>query len=211
MVVVGEFLQIVFNNHSLPKHRVESFTMSLSISGLPLSPKPTQLLHYCPGYSQAQLICLIISIFDGVPEAFEVYRCHPMSTEEELSLFVKRVTKHQLQYLILEVNRLPFKLQEVCMYHAMYSDIMEHFSFVVSPLHFMVVVTSSFSSYIPPFLHLFPVSPFLLSSIPLPIPRSLISYSFPPFLSPSVSDAAVPDDPEKGNGDLLQIHLPSPD
>ena len=120
MVIVGEFLGMVFKNHSLPKHRGEIFTRSHSISRLPLSPKPTQLLHYCPGYSQAQLICLIISIYGGVPEPFEVFRCHPMSTEEELSLFLKRVTKHQLQYLILEVNRLPFKLQEVCMYHAMY-------------------------------------------------------------------------------------------
>ena len=113
MHVVGEFLGMIFNNHSLPKRCSEILSWPLSISRHSSS-EPTQLLHYCPGYSQAQLIRLIISIYDGVPEAFEVFRCRPSSTEEELGLFLKLVTKHPLQYLILEVNQLPFKLQEVC-------------------------------------------------------------------------------------------------
>ena len=103
MHVVGTFLGMVFNNHSLPKRCGES-----------VSSDPPQLLHYCPKYSQLQLICLIVSIYNGVPEAFEVFHCHPSSTEEEIRLFLKRVAKHPLQYLILEVNLLPFRLQEVC-------------------------------------------------------------------------------------------------
>lgn len=71
------------------------------------------MLHYCPSYSQAELIQIIVSIYDGVPESFEVFRCRPSSTEEELSLFLKRVAKHPLQFLLLNVNHLPFKLQEV--------------------------------------------------------------------------------------------------
>ena len=107
MHVVGMFLDTVFNNHSLPKRCGENvFRHSSSES--------TQLLHYCPRYSQFQLIRLIVSIYNGVPEAFEVFHCHPSSTEEEIHLFLKRVAKHPLQYLILEVNRLPFRLQEVC-------------------------------------------------------------------------------------------------
>ena len=107
MHVVGEFLEVVFNNHFLPKRCGEAVSQRTS-------PDLTLLLHYCPGYSQAQLICLIVSIYDGVPEPFEVFHCQPSSTEEELSLFLKRVAKHPRQYLILEVNRLPFRLQEVC-------------------------------------------------------------------------------------------------
>ena len=107
MRVVGTFLGMVFNNHSLPKRCGENVSRHSSSD-------PTQLLHYCPRYSQLQLICLIISIYDGVPEAFEVFHCHPSSTEEEIRLFLKRVAKHPLQYLILEVNLLPFRLQEVC-------------------------------------------------------------------------------------------------
>ena len=114
MQVVGEFLCMVFSNHSLPNHCGEVLSQPRSISQLSL-PEPTQL-HYCPGYTQAQLICLIVSIYNGVPKSFEVFRCQPSSTKEELSLFLKRVAKHPLQYLVLEVNRLTFELQEVCVY-----------------------------------------------------------------------------------------------
>lgn len=109
---MGTFLGIVFNNHSLPKRRGETVSQYY--------PPDLTLLHYCPGYSQAQLICRIVSIYGGVPEAFEVFHCHLSSTEEELSLFLKRISKHPLNYLILEVNRLPFRLQEVCGYHTVW-------------------------------------------------------------------------------------------
>ena len=58
---------------------------------------------------------LIISIYGGVPEAFEVFHCRPTTTEEELRLFLnpRRATKKPFQYMILEVNRLPYPLQEV--------------------------------------------------------------------------------------------------
>ena len=109
---------MVVNNRSLPKRCGEGLFQSYSFSQH--FSEPLQLLHYCPRYSQAQLIRLIVSIYNGVPEAFEVFHCHPSSTEEELSLFLKRVAKHPLQYLILKVNRLPFKMQEVCVYCAVY-------------------------------------------------------------------------------------------
>ena len=110
---MGEFLEVVFNNHTLPKRCGKGLSKPHSVSQYSFS-EPAQLLHCFPGYSQAQLIRLIVSIYDGVPETFEVFRCHPSSTKEELSLFLKQVSKHPLQYLILEVNRLSFKLQEVC-------------------------------------------------------------------------------------------------
>ena len=120
MHVVGEFLMMVFSNHSLPKRCCESLSPPHSVSRLSFSPEPTQLLHYCPGYSQIQLIRLVISIYDGVPEAFEVFHCSPSSTKEELGLFLKRAAKHPLHYLVLEVNRLSFKVQEVCVYYAVH-------------------------------------------------------------------------------------------
>ena len=110
MHLVGKFLQIVFTNHSLPKRCGQNLFLPSSVHSFP---ETTQLLHYCPGCSQAQLIHLIISIYDGVPESFEVFRCHSSSSKEELSLFLNRMAKHPLQYLILEINQLSFKLQEV--------------------------------------------------------------------------------------------------
>ena len=70
------------------------------------------------GFTQSQLLQLIISIYGGVPEAFEVYHCRPTSTEEELRMFMnpRRATKRPFQYLILEVNKLPYRLQEVSMW-----------------------------------------------------------------------------------------------
>ena len=112
--VVGMFLETVFSEHSLPNRCGVGLSRSHTFSQLS-SPEVSHLLHYCPGYSQAQLIQLIVSIYDGIPEAFEVFRCHYSSTKEELSLFLERLAKHPLRYLILGVNLLPFKLQEVCM------------------------------------------------------------------------------------------------
>ena len=73
------------------------------------------LLYTHTGFSQSQLLRLVISIYGGVPEAFEVYHCRATSTEEEIRLFMnpKRATKRPFQYLILEVNKLPYRLQEV--------------------------------------------------------------------------------------------------
>lgn len=111
---VGKFLGVVLNKHFLSKHCDEGLFQPCSFSRL--SSQPAQLLLYCPGHSQSELIRLIVSIYNGVPKSYEVFHCHPLSTEEDLDLFLKRVAKHPLQYLILEVNLLPFKLQEVCRY-----------------------------------------------------------------------------------------------
>ena len=83
------------------------------------SPQGTYQLHYAPGYTQSQLLRLITEIYDGVPESFEVFYCHPLTAQEELKMFMERVKYHPLPYLILQVNKLPFNLQEVCkMYHS---------------------------------------------------------------------------------------------
>ena len=70
-------------------------------------------LHYVPGFSQSQIIQLITRIYNGVPECFEVFQCRPTTTAEELSMFLKRIKLYPLLYLILFVNKLPYKLQEV--------------------------------------------------------------------------------------------------
>ena len=112
--VVGEFLRALFKTHKLPRR--ESFSSLVrvqSVTSYSLSHEFSQLLHYCPHYSQSQLIQTVIGICSGVPEAFEVFRCQPSTTEGELQLFLQRAAKHSLRSIVLEVNRLPFKLQEV--------------------------------------------------------------------------------------------------
>ena len=116
MHIVGAFLSALYENFELSTH---SLTLKRcrtpSMASKALSNQSTHILHSCQGFSQSQLIRLIISVYGGVPEPFEVLHCQPSTTEEELRLFLspKRVTKTPFQYLILEVNKLPYQLQEV--------------------------------------------------------------------------------------------------
>ena len=116
MQVVGEFLGALFKHRQLQLLRRRSlspldYTNNIITSH---SQEKTQLLHYCPCFTQCQLIQTVIGICSGVPEAFEVFRCRPSTTEGELSLFLRRAAHHSLQCIVLEVNKLPFNLQEVC-------------------------------------------------------------------------------------------------
>ena len=103
MQVIGQFLELLFAGHKLPTRS----------RPYPPCPHNTQFLHYCPGFTQGQLIQMVVGICSGIPEAFEVFHCRPTTTEGELTLFLNRAMKHRLRSLVLEVNRLPFKLQEV--------------------------------------------------------------------------------------------------
>ena len=114
--ITGAFLNSVFEDHTLP-HRCHPNSPLVYPRGNTgrLSPVQdfAQLLHYCPSYTQDGLIRVIVGLYSGVPESFEVFHCRSSTTEGELNLFLKRVMKFPLQYLILEVNKLPYKLQEV--------------------------------------------------------------------------------------------------
>ncbi len=114
MHTIGKFLGILFWEHPLPR-RSDSAPLlrTRSLTSFSLSHDFTQLLHYCPRYSQSQLIQTLVGICSGVPEAFEVFRCRQSTTEGELTLFLKRAARHSLRSVVLEVNKLPFKLQEV--------------------------------------------------------------------------------------------------
>ena len=112
MHIVGTFLAQLFNNSQLSCH----FLNKRRPSGIQsTSTQSAQILHSCPGYSQSQIIRLIIHIYGGVPEAFEVLRCRSNTTKEEIQLFLnpRRAMKRPFQFLILEVNKLTSQLQEV--------------------------------------------------------------------------------------------------
>lgn len=113
MLVIGKFLDILFKGHQLPQRSEGCAFRRQSMSRSFMPTDSNQFLHSCLGYNQQQLLQMIVSIYNGVPENFAVFHCRSTSTEEELGLFLKRATKHPLEYLMLEVNRLPFKLQEV--------------------------------------------------------------------------------------------------
>ena len=115
MRVVGMFLSVLLQNHALPRRCSVSKDKTLSFPRhiRNFSNYLAQPLYFCPTYSQTDFLCLILNLFNGIPESYQVLRCQATTTEEELGLFLKRVEQHMAHYLMLDVNRLPFKLQEV--------------------------------------------------------------------------------------------------
>ena len=82
-----------------------------------LSPYPeltfVDVLHSALDFTQGELIGLVLRIYGGPPEPFELLHCDNYTTEDDVKLFIKRVCQHPRRYLVLEVNQLPFQLQEV--------------------------------------------------------------------------------------------------
>ena len=113
MEVVGRFLDDLMENHALPRRSIKVAQHLRSATQFPGACDTNQFLHHAPKYTQSQLVRLIVSIYSGVPESFEVFHCQSSSTKEEISLFLKRVERKLLRSLILEVNKLSFGLQEV--------------------------------------------------------------------------------------------------
>ena len=124
MEVVGSFLshvfQIIFNRespHPLPKRYRDDLSQFSSSPTAPLSPQHEEefvnVLHIAPDFTHSDLVGLVLRIYGGPPEPFEILHCKSSTTEEDVKLFMKRVHRHPRQYLVLEVNHLPFQLQEV--------------------------------------------------------------------------------------------------
>ena len=110
MDAVSSYLAVLLKDHTLPV-RIKNPLMERPLDDFNV------LLHSC---SDRNIVPTILNIFDGVPHPFQIFRCHSLTTEEELSLFLQQAGKHTCQHLILEINRLPFQVQEVNIY---FSDI----------------------------------------------------------------------------------------
>ena len=55
-----------------------------------------EVVHYAPNYDNGQLLRLLIEIYNGVPESYEVFHCSEDSTEEDLKLFLHRAYAFRL-------------------------------------------------------------------------------------------------------------------
>jgi len=63
--------------------------------------------------AQKHLVMLVISLYDGAPEAFQVFHCKSSTTDEEIHFFFQRIVKYPQYYLVLGIDSLPVHLQEV--------------------------------------------------------------------------------------------------
>ena len=104
MITVGQFLNSLINFC-----QIEICNSSLSS----YSPPFYQPLYTCSSLSKREMLCLIIGIFNGIPKPYQVLRCESTTTEHEVMLFWKRSQYFKSEYLILNFNKLPFKIQEV--------------------------------------------------------------------------------------------------
>ena len=77
-----------------------------------------EVLHSALNFSLAELMSVIVRIYDGrLPQPYEFFRCHENTTMHQLKLFLTRAINHPLTFMILGVNLLPVKLQEVKLRH----------------------------------------------------------------------------------------------
>lgn len=67
----------------------------------------------CFHFPQKQIILQLLSIYSGLPKAFEILHCTSLTSEQDIRLFMKRVCKFRGKYVVLDVNILQFHLQEV--------------------------------------------------------------------------------------------------
>ena len=104
--IVGYYMKKIFeSNYSLEtEHLAQRYELPVELE---------QDILIAKQYDQQKLIHLIISIYNGIPEHFDILRCCSTTTEHDLNSFMRRVLLIPRLYLILEVNRLSFELQEV--------------------------------------------------------------------------------------------------
>lgn len=104
---VGAFLTELENSRTLQSCGLPSLALTTSEMRRPL------LLHYASNFSHFDLIRLIIRIYEGLPQPYEILHCNHQTSEEEISLFMKRALKYPRQYMMLEVDKLTYRIQEV--------------------------------------------------------------------------------------------------
>ncbi len=118
MDVVGSFMHHLFSLDDAKHWLLPICSNSRCSKPVQTSASSSQLvsiLHCATEYSQSMLIRLVLEIYGGPPEPFEIFHCKPETSEQEVKLFMKRMSHYPRQYLILEINRLPYQRQEVRM------------------------------------------------------------------------------------------------
>ena len=118
--VVGKFLHSIFEDDLLlPAIRLYAIVppqaanhSNVQVPAMPHMNKFT--LHAVHDFTPLQMLQLILTVFDGVPNSFQIFQCTPNTTEQQLDIFFDRAFHwNDLWYLLLGVNYLRNELQEV--------------------------------------------------------------------------------------------------
>ena len=112
--VVGNFLRRIFANLSpnICLYPIIPSQPTPMPAVLPMNSKFT--LHSVHNLNPLQMLQLIFTVFDGVPNSFQMFQCTPNTTKQHLDIFFDRAFHwSDLQYLVFGVNYLHNELQEV--------------------------------------------------------------------------------------------------
>ena len=112
--VVGNFLHSIFANEFLPPAICLYAVIPLH-NNVPTAPHVNKFtLHAVHNSTPLQILQLILTVFDGVPNSFQIFQCTSNTTEQQLDIFFDRAFHwNDLWYLLLGVNYLHNELQEV--------------------------------------------------------------------------------------------------
>ena len=119
--VCGIFLDALFKHSEILEYSPQRYKDEIYLSSSAQICQPTlyfthsmEFLHSALNFSQEKLICVIVNIYKGrLPQPYEFFRCHANTTTHQLKLFLTRAANHSLTFVILGVNLLRIKLQEV--------------------------------------------------------------------------------------------------
>ena len=74
------------------------------------------VVHLAYGFNLDQLLKLILKIYDGFPESYEVLRCTRKTSKDDIRLFIERITRFPIserrQFTFVQVEELGIELQE---------------------------------------------------------------------------------------------------
>ena len=113
---VGIFLENLLINSEisncvLPK-RVKQDHKTLEVGGI---------LHIAMEFTQSDIMKLLLSISECVPEYYDILYCGPHMTTQDLNLFIERCrefgrcsSSKWREFYFLEINKLLYEHQEVC-------------------------------------------------------------------------------------------------
>ena len=73
----------------------------------------SHVVHLAYGFNLDQLLKLILQIYDGFPESYEMLRCTKKTTKGDVELFMKRIQQFPYrQFTFVQVEELSIELQE---------------------------------------------------------------------------------------------------
>ena len=95
-------------NYILPRRKRNIYSSSHDVGGI---------LHIAMEFNQADVIKLLLTICECLPENYDVLYCGSHTTTQDLKLFTDRCCAfgNKRQFYFLEVNKLLYEQQEVCM------------------------------------------------------------------------------------------------